>query len=164
MVPGELGKRDGARGCSLMVCKPWRFPPPEPRPSISREDSILSNNCFGITSPASPPSTIHDTRKKGWPASDVRTPNAVTSTSAPSPARASSSVLRAAKREHSSGTEEAGRCIVTQRSSWASPKTPYQQSAHHKTERPSESSSLSLTLGEHAVPSAKQGAIHLRCS
>ena len=62
------------------------------------------------------------------------------------------------------GQRRPGRCIVTQRSSWASPKTPYQQSAHHKTERPSESSSLSLTLGEHAVPSAKQGAIHLRCS
>ncbi len=64
MVPGELGKRDGARGCSLRVCEPLRFPPPEPRPSISGEDSILSNNYFGITSPASPPSTIHATQRR----------------------------------------------------------------------------------------------------
>ena len=39
--------------------------------------------------------------RKAWPASDARTPNAVTGTSVPSPARASSSVPRAARSEPS---------------------------------------------------------------
>ena len=106
-------------------CRRFQFYPTLHVLHTSSAEPARCSKCSAITSGVSRPCTIHATRgssgtsawsgltewlpvsspaattDKAWPASDVRTPNAVTSTSVPSPARASSSVHRAVRSEHS---------------------------------------------------------------
>ena len=125
--PETRGHMEAQRDVALFpdVCRRFQSHPALHVLHTSSAEPARCSKCSATTSGVSRSCTIRTTRKtwaisasnasltwrpvsspaattaKAWPASDVQTPNAVTSTSVPSPAKASSSVHRAVKSEHS---------------------------------------------------------------